>query len=78
MKELFGCLGAAAVLLHVCILSAGGQVVNPQRLGLGSRARVWLVAFQLPFARDLTLTAHMLQWTGGVISRYIQDDGLAR
>ena len=64
MKELFGCLGAAAVRLLVCILSAGGQVVNPQRSGFGSGARAWRVVFPLPLARELTITADMPQWPG--------------
>ena len=33
------------------------------------------MAFPLPLARELTITADMPQWTAAVISRYIQDDG---
>ena len=33
------------------------------------------MAFRLPLVRELTITADMPQWTGAVISRYIQGDG---
>jgi hypothetical protein len=36
---------------------------------------VWQVAFPLPFARDLTLTADLPQWTGWFISLYIVGSG---
>ena len=51
---------------------------QPSALGFGSGVRVWQVAFPLPLARELTITADMPQCTARVISRYIQFYGLGR